>query len=135
MTIIPDSDIFVVTADGIASWVRLQQKRPIPCTRRTRSSSGAISLWFKHPGNGVTITSRSIAPDVVVEVIASTTIRDGVGERLVNDLPIADAPAWLVELVRASNRALASSVATATIRPLTNANRRLRRDKTARRGG
>lgn len=108
------SGIFVVEADtteghgvdGLASIRQLEAKHgPFPETRMAVSPSGSVHRYYRHPGAGTYIknSTSELAPGVDVRgdggmVIAPPSIKPGAGEyRWLNDLPIADAPAWLVE--------------------------------------
>jgi hypothetical protein len=93
--------------DGIASLKELEATHgKLPDTLMAMSPSGSIHYYFKHPGSGTTIkkSTSEIAPgiDIVGDngmVIAPPSTRtDGV-YRWLNDLPIGDAPAWLLELI------------------------------------
>jgi hypothetical protein len=108
------SGIFVIEADtaeghgvdGLASMRELEAKHGLfPETRMAVSPSGSIHRYYRHPGAGIYIknSTSELAPGVDVRgdggmVIAPPSIKHGVGEyRWLNDLPIADAPAWLIE--------------------------------------
>ncbi|OSI79306.1 hypothetical protein BSZ21_01510 [Bradyrhizobium canariense] len=108
------SGIFVVEADtaeghgvdGLASIRELEiEHGPFPETRIAVSPSGSVHRYYRHPGAGVYIknSTSELAPGVDVRgdggmVIAPPSIKPGVGEyRWLNDLPIADAPVWLIE--------------------------------------
>ncbi|MEK9282738.1 bifunctional DNA primase/polymerase [Bradyrhizobium sp. ISRA442] len=108
------SGIFVIEADtaeghgvdGLASIRVLEAKHgPFPETRMAISPSGSVHRYYRHPGAGVYIknSTSELAPGVDVRgdggmVIAPPSIKPGVGEyRWLNDLPIAEAPVWLIE--------------------------------------
>ena len=107
--------IFVIEADtlkghavnGLASLKRLQAAHgELPPTLMAESPSGSVHRYFKHPGGHVTCAT-SIAGYRGVDikgdggmVIAPPSLRDGRAYRWLNDLPIADAPDWLIDLVR-----------------------------------
>jgi hypothetical protein len=110
------SGIFVVEADtseghgvdGLASIKMLEAEHgPFPDTHMVISPSGSIHRYYRHPGGGVKIwnSTSELAPGVDVRgdggmVIAPPSIKPGVGEyRWLNDLPIAEAPAWLIGVV------------------------------------
>jgi len=128
------SGIFVVEADtveghgvdGLASIKALEAEHgPFPESRMAVSPSGSIHRYFRHPGVDIYIknSTSEIASGVDVRgdggmVIAPPSIKPGVGEyRWLNDLPVAQAPAWLIEAItkkevkkpssRASGEALA----------------------------
>jgi Bifunctional DNA primase/polymerase, N-terminal/AAA domain/Primase C terminal 2 (PriCT-2) len=75
----------------------------LPPTLMAESPSGSVHYYFKHPGDGIKIVSGTLAPGVDVKgdggmVVAPPSLRrDGV-YRWCNDLPIADPPAWLVQM-------------------------------------
>lgn len=108
------SGIFVIEADtaeghgvdGLASIRVLEAKHgPFPETRMAISPSGSVHRYYRHPGAGVYIknSTSELAPGVDVRgdggmVIAPPSIKPGVGEyRWLNDLPVAEAPVWLIE--------------------------------------
>jgi hypothetical protein len=110
------SGIFVVEADtaeghavdGIASLAALEDKHgTLPPTLMQASPSGSVHRFFKHPGEGIKIkTSASeIAPGVDVRgdggmVVAAPSVKPAKGRyRWLNDLPVGDAPPWLLEKV------------------------------------
>jgi hypothetical protein len=93
--------------DGLASIKALEAKHgKLPDTLMAESPSGSIHRIYKHPGRGIKIkTSDSeIAPGVDIRgdggmFVAPPSVRkDGV-YRWLNNLPIADAPQWLLDLV------------------------------------
>lgn len=110
------SGIFVVEADtkeghdvdGIASLVALEGKHgTFPPTLQAISPSGSVHYYFRHPGAGFNIknSASAIAAGVDVRgdggmVIGVPSVKPGKGVyRWLNDLPIADAPDWLLDLV------------------------------------
>ena len=116
------SGIFVLEADtidghgvdGLASIRALETEHgPLPETLMAVSPSGSVHRYFKHPSAGLKVWSRSgkIAPGVDVKgdggmVIAPPSVKPGAGRyRWLNDLPIADPPAWLIERVTDENKA------------------------------
>ena len=111
------SGFFVVEADtlaahgvdGLASIVALETTYGrLPDTLTAASPRGSIHRYFKHPGAGLKIkcSASAIAPGVDVlgdngMIVAPPTTRPGVGiYEWVNDLPLAEAPDWLLELVK-----------------------------------
>ena len=94
--------------DGIASLAALQEKYgPLPATRVARSPSGSMHYYFKNPLGVVVKNSASeIAPGVDVRgeggmVIAPPSVKPGKGMyEWFHWLPIAEAPAWLVDLCK-----------------------------------
>ena len=111
------SGIFVIEADtpkghgvdGLASIKALEAEHGLlPETLMAVSPSGSVHRYYNHPGAGIKIKNSvsQIGPGVDVRgdggmVIAPPSIKPGVGEyRWLNDLPIADAPAWLIEAAK-----------------------------------
>ena len=77
------------------------------------SPSGSVHRYYRHPGNGIRITSRSgaLARGVDVKgdggmVIAPPSKRGDGHYRWLNNLPIADTPDWLLELLIAKQGSL-----------------------------
>jgi hypothetical protein len=111
----PVSGFFVVEVDtpeghdkdGFASLRDLEAAHGVlPATRRAISPSGSMHYYFKWPASGKVINSTSkVGPGIDVRgeggmVIAPPSVRPGKGVYLWRDeLPIADAPAWLLEQV------------------------------------
>jgi putative DNA primase/helicase len=95
--------------DGRAALRALEQAHaPLPDTLQAESPSGSIHRYFRHPGAGVKVvcSASKLGAGVDVKgdggmVIAPPSINpDGRAYRWLNDLSIADMPAWLVELTR-----------------------------------
>ena len=120
------SGIFVVEADtveghgvdGLASIGALEAEHgPFPETLKAVSPSGSEHYYFNHPGPGIKIKNSvsEIAPGVDVRgdggmVIAPPSVKPGVGEyRWLNDMPVADAPAWLIKAASKQKEAKRSS--------------------------
>jgi RecA-family ATPase len=89
--------------DGESELAKLQA---LPTTYRVRSPSGSIHYYFLHPGLDFYITSRSdkIAPGVDIKgdggmVVAPPTVRGGKRYEIIDNVPIAEAPAWLLAKV------------------------------------
>lgn len=110
------STIFVVEADtlaghdvdGIASIAALESEHgPLPATAQAESPSGSIHYYFRHPGFRIKNSASEIAAGVDVRgdggmVIAPPSMKPGVGAYTWrNRLPVADAPQWLLDLVKA----------------------------------
>jgi Bifunctional DNA primase/polymerase, N-terminal/Primase C terminal 2 (PriCT-2) len=121
------SGIFVLEADtveghgvdGLASIKALEAEHgPFPETLKAVSPSGSEHYYFNHPGPGIKIKNSvsEIAPGVDVRgdggmVIAPPSVKPGVGEyRWLNDMPVADAPAWLIEAASKQKQAKRSSL-------------------------
>jgi hypothetical protein len=94
--------------DGAASLRRLEREHgKLPPTLMARSPSGSVHRYFTYP-QGVSIRNSTSRLGVGIDVLGSggmvlgaPSLRPGKGHyRWVNDLPIADAPAWLIDLCR-----------------------------------
>jgi hypothetical protein len=94
--------------DGVASLAELEAKHsPLPKTRMARSPSGSIHYYFNYPeGAEFAGTANELAPgvDVLGEgrmVIAPPSFNPKYNGHYewVNEEPIADAPAWLLDLL------------------------------------
>jgi hypothetical protein len=95
--------------DGLAALQALAAEHgALPPTLMAESPSGSVHRYFKWPSDGslpIKNSASEIAPGVDVKgdggmVLAPPTLRPGKGVyRWLNDLPIAEAPAWLLELV------------------------------------
>ena len=103
--------IFVIEADtlkahgvdGLKSLEVLQrQYGELPDTLMAESPSGSVHRFYRHPGQYIPSSSSKIAPGVDIKgdggmVIAPPSKREDGIYRRPNDLPIAEAPAWLIE--------------------------------------
>lgn len=115
----PKSKIFVIDADtpeghdvdGIASLRKLEAEHgTLPETLMGIRPSGSPHRYFNYP-HGVTIrnSTSKIGPGIDVlgdggMVIAPPSLRPGKGTyRWLNAAPVADAPAWLIELATAGD--------------------------------
>lgn len=89
--------------DGLASLEALQAMHGrLPETLMAESPTGSLHRYYRHPGQYITNSSSKIAPGVDIKgdggmVIAPPSKRADDSYRWLNDLPIAEAPAWLVE--------------------------------------
>jgi hypothetical protein len=91
--------------DGLTNLRALEKKNGrLPNTLMARSPTGSVHRYFNYPdGIKVKGSTSEIAEGVDVKsdggmVIAPTTLRPDVGfYEWLNDLPIADAPDWLLE--------------------------------------
>jgi DNA polymerase I-like protein with 3'-5' exonuclease and polymerase domains len=116
-----ESGIFVLDADtlaghgidGLATIAALEQCHGrLPTTLMAESPSGSLHRYFRHPGNGRKITCAvgKLGPGVDVlgdngMIVAPPSVRPGKGQyRWLNDLSIAEAPIWLLELVQEQPR-------------------------------
>jgi hypothetical protein len=110
-----ESDILVLDADtmaghgvdGLASITELESKHgKLPDTARVKSPTGSIHWFFKWPGFKVK-NIAGLVPGVDVRsdggmVIGVPSVKPGVGTyEWLNSLPIADAPQWLLDLIKA----------------------------------
>jgi bifunctional DNA primase/polymerase-like protein len=95
--------------DGSNSLAQLEIKHgALPETLKAISPSGSVHRYFKHPGAGTKIKSSASELGAGIDVkgdggmvIAPPTVRPGVGVyRWINRNPIAESPAWLVELTK-----------------------------------
>jgi hypothetical protein len=94
-------------ADGDPSLTQLEIKHgALPETLRAISPSGSVHRYFKHPGIKIISSASELGAGIDVRgdggmVIAPPTVRPGVGVyRWINRNPIAEPPAWLVELTK-----------------------------------
>ena len=100
--------------DGAASLRELEAAHgPLPDTKQAISPSGSVHRYYKHPGPGVKVwcSASSLGAGIDVKgdggmVIAPPSMLPATRRypsmrvyEWLNDGPIADAPAWLVELV------------------------------------
>jgi hypothetical protein len=110
------SGIFVVEADtlaghgkdGFAALAAMEAKHgPLPATLQAESPSGSVHFYFRYPGFHVKTSASEIAPGIDVRgdggmVIAPPSVKPGSGAyKWRSILPIADAPAWLLDMVKA----------------------------------
>jgi hypothetical protein len=110
--------IFVIEADtvaghgvdGLAALRKLEREHgKLPKTLMAVSPSGSVHRYYRHPGNGVKVTSVALVDGVDIKgdggmVVAPPSRRgDGV-YRWRNSLPIAPAPKWLLALVQEEER-------------------------------
>jgi hypothetical protein len=111
-----ESGIFVLEGDtkqghdvdGIASIAALEAEHgALPATLMAISPSGSVHRYFKHPGFKIKNSASAIAPGVDVRgdggmVMAPPSVKPGKGAyRWLNDLPIAEAPQWLLDRIAA----------------------------------
>ena len=112
------SEIFVVETDtaeghgdgvdGGASLAALEAEHgALPATRQAESPSGSIHYYFNHPGFPIKNSVSAISPGIDVRgdggmVLAPPSVKPGKGVYTWrNDLPIADAPQWLLDKIAA----------------------------------
>lgn len=121
-----DTGFFVVevdtpeghAVDGIAALAALEALHgALPPTREAGSPSGSIHRYFRHPGFPVKNSASVLAPGVDVRgdggmVLAPPSVKPGKGAYTWrNVLPIADAPAWLLVMVKGADRPPSTQVA------------------------
>ena len=116
-----DNDIFVVDGDtklghgkdGLAALEVLQAEHgPLPDTLMSVTPTGSVHRYYKHPGNGIKIKSMTLVPGVDIKgdggQVAAPPSRFRAGfdvpYRWLNNLPICEAPPWLIELVQEQPR-------------------------------
>lgn len=104
--------------DGRESLIRLEvQHGALPRTSMAESPTGSRHYYFKQPPD-VTIpcSASKLGPGIDVRgdggfVIAPPSVRPDHGEyRWINQVPVADAPNWLLDLVAAKRHALKAVV-------------------------
>jgi hypothetical protein len=94
-------------ADGAASLAALAAEHgPLPPTREAESPSGSVHYYFQHPGFFVKNSASEVGPGIDVRgdggmVLAPPSVKPGVGcYKWRNDLALAEAPGWLLDLVK-----------------------------------
>jgi hypothetical protein len=103
----------------------------LPVTLQAISPSGSLHRYFRHPGALVKIrtTASELGRGIDMRgdggmVIAPPSANlDGRRYRWVNKLPIADMPAWLVELTRDKPPTISQRAVAGIRRPFSGANR------------
>ena len=112
----PENGVFICEADTIAGHgvdgikaLRALEKQhgKLPKTLMAKSPSGSIHHYFKHPGGDIRLKSMSIAAGVDIKadggmVVAPPSVRTDGAYTWTNNAPIAEAPAWLIDLIRDS---------------------------------
>jgi Bifunctional DNA primase/polymerase, N-terminal/Primase C terminal 2 (PriCT-2) len=98
--------------DGLAALRKLERKHgKLPKTLKAKTPSNGIHFYFRHPGDGIKIVSRAIAPGVDIKgdggQVAAPPSKNSKGGRYcwLNALLIARAPKWLLEIVQEKERA------------------------------
>jgi bifunctional DNA primase/polymerase-like protein/primase-like protein len=95
--------------DGAVSLAALEEKHgALPPTLMFVSPSGSVHRLFKHPGGDFRVEHSTSKLGAGIDVIGDgfmsvvpPSIKPGKGAyRWINDLPVATAPDWLLELVR-----------------------------------
>ena len=117
-----DNGIFVVendtikghNVDGLKELEALEKKHgKLPLALTSKTPSDSIHRYFKHPGGGIKLKSMSIAAGVDVKadggmVVAPPSKRSDGKYKWLNNAPIAEAPEWLIEMIRDSSPTRAS---------------------------
>lgn len=98
--------------DGLANLERAQAVMgPLTPTLMAELPSGSVHRIYRHPGHKVCsrngkfyLPTGEHLPGIDVKgdggmFVAPPSVRNGVAYRWVNDLPIADAPFWLIDIV------------------------------------
>lgn len=107
----PQSGLLAVDVDDVPGLEALQKENgPLPATRTHATGSGGIHYLFRYPANVEIRNSagklargldvRGAGGFIVVPPSATTRAYE-----LVNDLPLAEPPAWLLERLRTPERA------------------------------
>ena len=113
----PENGVFICEADTIAGHgvdgikaLRALEKQhgKLPKTLMAKSPSGSIHHYFKHPGGDIRLKSMSIAAGVDIKadggmVVAPPSVRADGAYTWTNNAPIAEAPAWLIDLIKDSS--------------------------------
>ena len=108
------NEIIVVETDTIkghgvdgAKALRALEKKygKLPKTMMAKSPSGSVHRYYRHPGEHIRCKSISIAAGVDVKadggmVVAPPSVREDGKYVWLNNEPIAEAPAWLIELIK-----------------------------------
>jgi hypothetical protein len=98
-----------LTKDGAASLRELEAKHgKLPLTLAFESPSGSVHRLFRHPGDGFHVEHSTSKLGIGIDVIGDgfmsvvpPSIKPGKGRyEWINNLPVAEAPEWLLELVR-----------------------------------
>jgi hypothetical protein len=117
--------------DGSIALRELEAKHgSLPPTLQAISPTGSVHRYLKHPGDGIRIrtTASEIGDGIDIRgdggmIIAPPSVNpDGRRYRWVNQLPIADMPAWLVELTKEKPRTISERAAAAIVRPSDTSN-------------
>jgi hypothetical protein len=98
-----------IKQDGAVSLAALEEKQGVlPPTLMFVSPSGSVHRLFKHPGGDFRVEHSTSKLGEGIDVIGDAymsvvppSIKPGKGAyRWLNNLPVASAPAWLLELIR-----------------------------------
>jgi hypothetical protein len=95
-----------IGVDGAAELAKLEElHETLPATLEAISPSGSVHRYFKHPGFKIKNSASLIGPGVDVRgdggmVVAPPSVKLGKGVyRWRNDLPVSDAPQWLLDRI------------------------------------
>jgi hypothetical protein len=98
--------------DGIGALRMLERKHSkLRKTLKAKTPSKGIHFYFRHPGDGIKIVSRAIAPGIDCkgdggQVAAPPSMNSSGGKyRWIDRRPIAKAPRWLLGMVQEKERA------------------------------
>lgn len=102
----PESDLLVIDVDNEAEWERLLNGRHAH-TVTARTGSGGLHVFFKYPQREVKNSQGQVAAGIDVRGLNGYVILPGSVNRSgsyswINapaDIPVADAPDWLLELL------------------------------------
>ena len=90
--------------DGASALQVLEDEHgTLPATLMAESPSGSVHRYFNHPGARLRSCTLVRGVDVKADggmVVAPPSVRADGAYRWLNDLPIADAPDWLVDMLR-----------------------------------
>lgn len=98
------SKVWILDEDAPGAIAALEEKHgKLPVTRQARTARG-FHHWWRHGGAPIPCSTGKIAPGIDVKgdggcVMAPPSLHpDGVFYEWINDAPLVEAPAWLVEL-------------------------------------
>jgi hypothetical protein len=113
-----DSSLFVLDVDpdngGFETLAALEREHgPLPPTRTIRTGSGGFHKYFPWPGFAVSNSAGKLGPGLDIRGNGGQAVappsRSGKGDYTLEvDLPLADAPAWLLDLLRPTERPAAT---------------------------
>ncbi|HEY6615993.1 MAG TPA: DUF3987 domain-containing protein, partial [Vicinamibacterales bacterium] len=92
--------------DGAKALRALEKKHgKLPKTLMSKSPTDSVHRYYRHPGEHIRCKSMTIAPGVDVKadggmVIAPPSVREDGKYVWLNNEEIAEAPAWLIELIK-----------------------------------
>ena len=128
-------DVDTVEGHGIDGSIALRELEAkhgsLPQTRQAISPTGSVHHYLKHPGEGIRIKGSAselgagidIRGDGNMTVAPPSINADGRAYRWLNKLlPIADMPAWLIELTREKPRTISERAVAAIRQPCNGPN-------------